>query len=490
MATNASSEPKTARDRQRETNDLLRKAGIKGILKTVKRYYPSLFSSFCNAQSFDSRKQSRVIFSAEFILCLLFFKYILSYVSMHAFQVDCYDSTTIANLLYMTGMDGCIDRLPYAKTINDFLCKLDPSFLEGVMWSVAYRLLRSKIFYRYRLDKKYWIIAIDATQIYSGKRKINDKCLQRIHNKGKADEYTEYYISVLFARIVFPGVTSIIPIGIEIIQNNAEDAERQKSMGAEKIKQDCEIKACQRLVKKLKKRFPRLPICVVVDSLYASKPFLHLCSEAKWQTIIRYKVGAYPEIMEIVEMNRKTNGMTSVEDIGDVKDACFCTDIELSDGTMVNYCEAKCLVNDPKPHKGRGKQPKKLDQTWTSFCWITQIPLTTSIVADIISAGRARWDIEESFLRDKLLSNDITHMCSWNETAIKNHLLMFLIADLFRLLYEYDTLIKPCMEWTLAQVIKWLRYGLLEEKNLNDPEVLLFRWKKRQKKKQGQTNAA
>ena len=482
--------PKTAREKDIETNEKLKKAGIKKIMKTVKRYHPTLFSSFISAQAYDSRKKSKVTYPAEFLLCLLLFKYILSYISMNSFQVNCNESTVIANLLYMTGMKGYIDHLPYAKTINDFLCKLDPSFLEGVMWTIAYRILRMKIFYRHRLNGRYWIIAIDGTQLYSGLRKINDKCLFRIHNQGKKNEYTEYYISVLIARIVFPELTLGIPIGVEFIQNNAEDAERQKSMGAEKIKQDCEIKACQRMVKKLKKRFPKLPVCIVVDSLYVSKPFLQLCADVKWPTIIRYKSGAYPEIQEIVEMARKTNGITLVEGIRNVKDAGFYSDIELSNGTTVNYFEAQCLVLDPKPHKGRGKQSKNTEQKWTSFCWITTLPLTEKIVADIISAGRSRWDIEESFFRNKKLTNDITHMCSWNEKAIKNHLFMFLIADLFRQLYEYDNLIKPDMKWTLAQVIRWLRYGMMNDNIQNDPEMLLFSWKKRQKKKPGQTCAA
>jgi len=123
-------------------------------------------------------------------------------------------------------------------------------------------------------------------------------------------------------------------------------------------------------------------------------------------------------------MNRKTNGITPVKGIRNVKDAGFCLDIELSNGTTVNYCEAQCLVLDPKPHKGRGKQSKNVEQKWTSFCWITTLSLTDAIVADIISAGRARWDIEESFLRNVQLTNNITHMCSWNEKAIKNHLLI------------------------------------------------------------------
>lgn len=43
--------------------------------------------------------------------------------------------------------------------------------------------------------------------------------------------------------------------------------------GKEMEKQDCERKACWRLMEKLKKAFPRLPICLCGDSLYACEGF-------------------------------------------------------------------------------------------------------------------------------------------------------------------------------------------------------------------------
>src|SRR4030067_920713 len=41
-------------------------------------------------------------------------------------------------------------------------------------------------------------------------------------------------------------------------------------------KQDCELKAFYRLAKRLKVRFPRLPICLLLDGLYAGGPTFRL----------------------------------------------------------------------------------------------------------------------------------------------------------------------------------------------------------------------
>ena len=38
------------------------------------------------------------------------------------------------------------------------------------------------------------------------------------------------------------------------------------------MEQDCEMNAAKRLLKKIKKDYPRLPICIQGDALYATEP--------------------------------------------------------------------------------------------------------------------------------------------------------------------------------------------------------------------------
>ena len=66
--------------------------------------------------------------------------------------------------------------------------------------------------------------------------------------------------------------------------------------GKEMTKQDCERKACWRLMEKLKKAFPRLPICLCGDSLYACEGFFERCVRKNWRYILRYKEGSIPSI--------------------------------------------------------------------------------------------------------------------------------------------------------------------------------------------------
>ena len=51
---------------------------------------------------------------------------------------------------------------------------------------------------------------------------------------------------------------------------------------------------------------------------------------------------------------------------------------------------------------------------------------------------RKRWKIEnEGFNRQKNWQGSITHTCSWDDQAQKNHYLMAQISDFVKQLYEY-----------------------------------------------------
>ena len=48
-------------------------------------------------------------------------------------------------------------------------------------------------------------------------------------------------------------------------------------------KQDCELNAFYRMAVRLKKRFPQLNICLLLDSLYAAAPVMNILKKYKWK---------------------------------------------------------------------------------------------------------------------------------------------------------------------------------------------------------------
>lgn len=68
----------------------------------------------------------------------------------------------------------------------------------------------------------------------------------------------------------------VISLDTEFIENEKEDV----------VKQDCEIEAAKRLLKRLAKDYPRLPVCIQGDSLYEAEPLMEICRGKKWKYVL------------------------------------------------------------------------------------------------------------------------------------------------------------------------------------------------------------
>lgn len=379
--------------------------------KVRNRYCPGLFRDF--AETKDPRNQSYIGYSNDELLGTMFYKGIGGIRSMQSMTYEFNQEKVVGNLYRFMGKEGK-EYLPHAVTINEYLERLDPDELQKVQQKQVYGLVRSKAFYDARFRKK-WLVIVDGTQTYSGRRKLNDGCLERHYNKGTEEETVSYHSDVLEAKIVL-GESLVVSIGSEFIENNGEDAESQKDLSEEKRKQDCETKAFKRLAGKIKKAFPRLPILLLADSLYASEPVMDTCRGNGWEFIIRYKTGSIPSITEEYEKIPEKETAGHAEFINDI-------DYNGKPVNMLRFWEEK---------KENGEAVR------TDFQWLTSIRLTKKNAERTASIGRKRWKIEnEGFNRQKNWQGDITHACSHNATAMKNHYLMTQISDMVKQLYEW-----------------------------------------------------
>lgn len=379
--------------------------------KVRQKYCPNLFQDFADTK--DPRHQSYTEYSNKELLGTVFYKGIAGIESMQSMTYEFNKEQVTQNLFRFMG-EREKPYLPHAVTVNEYLERLDPEELQKVQQKQVYELIRRKTFDNARFHKK-WLVIVDGTQTYSGSRKLNDGCLERHYNKGTDEETVNYHCDVLEAKIVF-GENLVVSIASEFIENNGEDAEYQKDMSEEKRKQDCETKAFKRLAKKLKKAFPRLPVILLADSLYASEPVMDTCRENKWDFIIRYKTGSIPSVTEEYERIPEKERSGHAEYINDI-------DYNGQPVNMLRFWEEK-----------KGKE----ETVRTEFQWLTNIRITKKNAEKTAAAGRKRWKIEnEGFNRQKNWQGDITHACSWNQTAMKNHYLMTQTADMVKQLYEW-----------------------------------------------------
>ena len=297
-----------------------------------------------------------------------------------------------------------LKELPHWGTINEYLEKLPPAELEGIIPLLVSRITRMRSFENSRVRNKYWQVIIDGTQLYTFNERHCEHCLMREH-KNEAGEVkrVEYYHVVLEAKLAING-NMVISIATEFVENESPGVK----------KQDCERNAFYRLAKKLKGYFPRMGMCLGMDSLYACGPVFSLCRENGWHYIIRFKDGSISTVAE------EFHGLKNIEPTqtwtrkegGATKTYRYVTQIpyQTHELNMAEY------VQGGLPHP---------------FVFVTDLPITKRNCEQLVEDGRRRWKIEnEGFNAQKNQGMGLEHMFSKNYTAMKNQYFLIQIGHM------------------------------------------------------------
>lgn len=402
-----------------------------------KKFVPSLFKQFSEVA--DPRDTRYITYSGKTMLSQIYFKNLLGIISMQG-MTDYFNDKVVSGNVYSLIAEQPSDYLPHHVTENEYLERLDPDELRKIIYTIDYSLIRRKTFDDAKYFKK-WLVLIDATQTYSGGRQINGNCLERHYKNDDGKETINYHTDILEAKL-YLGNGRVVSLASEFIENSPDDKKRHLHMSQDKIKQDCELKAFKRLAEKLKKRYPRLPIILVADSLYAAENVMETCRNNRWDYIIRYKDGSIPSIAEEYESIPEKNKVGQAEYINEI-------DYRGHKVNMLRY-------HDDRKEKGI--------IVHREFQWLTSITITDKNAEKIAGAGRIRWKIEnQGFNRQKHWSADITHACSHNANALKNHYLIMQIADLVRQLYEWFYLEKKGIRKTYKKISSDLQFALSKQ---------------------------
>lgn len=403
------------------------------LLKTKKHYFKGFENVLSKVK--DPRNNSYTDYPIEEILYPVILKNIFNLDSMRETEKTFIPNIAVSNMRMILDTEKAerrIDRgyAPNYVTINECLERLELGELEKIRKWMIKSLLRKRSFESARFLGKYWMVIVDATQIFTTDKEHCDKCLTRTHKEKETGETrTTYHHNVLEAKLIL-GDGLVVSLATEFIENDGEDAEKQKQMGAEAYKQDCELKAFKRLAEKLKEEYKRLPICIMGDSLYASESVFQICEDYNWEYLIRFKDGSIPSVAEefhqLKEMDKKncTNEIKWVNEISYQK-------------RTVNVIEFLCEKDDKK----------------TLFQWISSLKITKGKAVKFAEAGRKRWKIEnEGFNVQKNLRYGIKHMNSRNYNAMKNHYLLVQIADIILQLYEKGSKIIKDLKMTIKNI--------------------------------------
>lgn len=416
------------------------KREIEEFLKIQNHYFPELIEDI--KKVLDGRNQSYITYEIEVILYMMILKNVCSIASMQEMNEKFNEDECIKNIYKILGLEEK-EWLPHYVTINECLSKLNPEELEKIRKRMIYGLIRKKSFDHAKFLGRYWLIIVDATQLFCFKERHCEHCLTKTLNKGTKEEKKLYYHQVLEAKIVL-GDDLIVSIATEFIENPKENP----------TKQDCERNSFKRLAATLKKMYPRLPICLMGDSLYACEPVFELCKKNNWQYLIRYKDGSIPslaeEYEEIKEMGEGEEEVVGIETIYKRKPRVkalhkmkWVNDLDYG-GHKVAVMELEIERNEKK---------------WKEFQWVTSIRITGQTAYEFAETGRKRWLIEnEGFNIQKNIRYFITHANSLDYTAMKNHYLLTQLADMLLQLYECGVKDLKVIKRTLKDISE----GLLE----------------------------
>jgi len=177
----------------------------------------------------------------------------------------------VANMLSLS--HSGLDRLPHSDTIKYFLEREPTEVLAGLQPVLFQKLLRDRRVYGMRcrpvLDggRCAFLVAVDGVHFHTSSAPIGHST-HRTHSNGT----TEYMLTALQATVV--SCTGVkIPLMTEFIENPDGDYD----------KQDCELKACKRLLGKLKEKFQHLPVILLMDGLYLCGDILDICRKNNWK---------------------------------------------------------------------------------------------------------------------------------------------------------------------------------------------------------------
>lgn len=88
----------------------------------------------------------------------------------------------------------------------------------------------------------------------------------------------------------------VVSLGSVFIEN--ADAVDATGKSAEQLRQDCELKAAQRPLLRIKKKHPRFRFVLAVDNLYACGAAFALTLQLNWSHVVTFQEGRRPALWQ------------------------------------------------------------------------------------------------------------------------------------------------------------------------------------------------
>lgn len=427
---------KMIRDLNEQTNPLIQ------LILIITKCFPSLLKDL--AELTDTRNESYIEYNIEEVTLIRLLALCCGIKSMAEISKKFNKNEFISNINKILNTD--LKNFPSDDTISRVINSLDVNELAKIRTKLVKKLIEAKTLDKFRLSNGSFYVVIDGTGLFSTAKNLGTNCIYKTYNKGTDDEYTLYQYYVLEAKIICGNC--VFSLATEFVEN--------QFMNTETEKQDCELKAAYRLLKKIRDAFPKLPITIGADALYVNKPFMDACCSDDYQMdyILRYK----ETVMSTIEEEFK-----KIDKIvkGEYE---YVNNIGFGSGTKNTEGITNIIHYHPEKEEENKLETGEIDEVIMTksqdFKFITSLNINEDNYEEIVMFGRRRWKIENQGFKDqkgKVLN--ITHGYTFDSNGTKAHYYFIQIAHLLLTLLYYGSSIIKKLKTSKVEI----SFRLLEE---------------------------
>lgn len=402
---------------------------LNDVFTVMKHYFPDFMNLLSSIS--DPRNQSYITYPQEELIMTAMFGHFSHVPSRRAMNVCFNNDNVIKNFQILFGFD--YDEIPHGDTINNYFKNVAIDNLRKIIYKMFKDLISKKMFDDYKIEEEYYQVIIDGVSMHVYHQNHIEGSIVKKYN----DEKTTYHTDMLVAFVSLGNI--VVPLDFEPVEN----------VGIVYDKQDCETKAAKRMLKRIKRNFKRLKICISGDALYFNEPMIKMMEEFNWKYIFTFKEGSSKDTAEYFDACKKGKDTIIKEKTTD-KEMCR---YEYYNGVEYRDNKFDMIEIEIKKEKDETK----------IFSYATNIEITEKNYEHITQMGRKRWKIENKGFND--LKNHgycLKHAFSYDENAVKVHLAVVLISHLIMQLIEHYQKTKERFE-TIRQLGEEIKEALRNE---------------------------
>ena len=219
----------------------------------------------------------------------------------------------------------------------------------------------------------FYSLALDGTQYFHSTKLECPSCLIKTDQSGQV----HYSHCVVAATLVKAGSHKVLPLDVEPVQNSDGQS-----------KQDCELNAAKRLVKRLRGEHRQMRVIITGDDLYSHEPFVELLASRRFHYVLVAKPESHKELFEWVE---------EIDRIGESRRG------QWQQGPACKRRWFDYRIIREVPLSARRQVKVTLVEVWERDVkgklryhnsWITDLEVDDGNIAEIVGVGRSRWKIE------------------------------------------------------------------------------------------------